>query len=96
MLDLECGKLRAMQYHTSGEWLTSNGYPAELAKCVHLPRAADVSDSAQHQEQPWIILHELAHAYHDQVIGFEEVKIKQAYEAYKTSGRGDATLAVQR
>ncbi len=92
VLDLECGKLGSMQYHPSAGWLTSNGYPAELAKCVHLPRAADVATRRNINEQPWVILHELAHAYHDQVLGFEEPKIKQAFDAYKKSGRGDATL----
>ncbi len=92
VLDLECGKLGSMQYHPSAGWLTGNGFPAELAKCVHLPRAADVATRRNINEQPWVILHELAHAYHDQVLGFEEPKIKQAYEAYKKSGHGDATL----
>ena len=39
-----------------------------------------------------MILHELAHAYHDQVLGFDEPRIKEAYEKYKKSGRGDETL----
>ena len=39
-----------------------------------------------------MILHELAHAYHDQVLGFEEPRIKAAYEKYKKSGHGDKTL----
>lgn len=92
VLDLECGKLGSMQYHPSADWLTSNGYPADLEKCVHLPRAADVATRRNINEQPWVILHELAHAYHDQVLGFEEPKIMDAYKAYKASGHGDATL----
>jgi len=44
------------------------------------------------REQPWVILHELAHEYHDQYLGFENPKIKEAYERYKKSGHGDATL----
>ena len=43
-------------------------------------------------EQPWVILHELAHAYHDQVLDFEEPRIKEAYEKYKKSGHGDKAL----
>jgi tRNA U38,U39,U40 pseudouridine synthase TruA len=39
-----------------------------------------------------VILHELAHAYHDQVLGFDEPRILAAWEAFKTDGRGDATL----
>ena len=41
VLDLNCGKLGSMQYHPSAGWLKANGYEADLAQCVHLPRAAD-------------------------------------------------------
>jgi len=92
VLDLNHGKLRAMQYHPSAGWLKANGYSPELAKCVHLPRAADVATPRNIREQPWVILHELAHAYHDQVLGFEEPRILEAYQKYTKSGRGDKTL----
>ncbi len=92
VLDLTCGNLRAMQYHPDAGWLKANGYPRELAKCVHLPRAADVPTRRNINEQPWVILHELAHAYHDQRLGFDEPRIIAAYESYKNNGNGDATL----
>jgi hypothetical protein len=92
VLDLSCGRLGAMQYHPSAGWLKANGYPAELARCVHLPRAADVVTRRNVREQPWVILHELAHAYHDQVLGFEEPRIVEAYKRFKESGRGEAVL----
>jgi hypothetical protein len=92
VLDLTHGKLGPMQYHPSAGWLKENGYSTELAKCVHLPRAADVATRRNIREQPWVILHELAHAYHDQVLGFDEPRIKEAYEKFKKSGRGDKTL----
>ena len=92
VLDLNHGKLVPMQYHPSARWLKDNGYAEDLAKCVHLPRAADVATKRNINEQPWAVLHELAHAYHDQVLGFEEPGVRKAYERYKTSGRGDKTL----
>lgn len=92
VLDLTHGKLRPMQYHPSAGWLRANGYSTELAKCVHIPRAADLPTKRNINEQPWVILHELAHAYHDQVLGFDEPRIKEAYERYKKSGRGEKTL----
>jgi len=92
VLDLTHGKLGAMQYHPSSSWLKANGYSPELAKCVHIPRAADLPTKRNINEQPWVILHELAHAYHDQVLGFEEPRIKEAYQKYKKSGRGDKAL----
>lgn len=92
VLDLSHGKLRSMQYHPSAGWLKANGYSTNLEKCVHLPRAADLPTRRNIREQPWVILHELAHAYHDQVLGFDEPRIKEAYEKYKKSGRGDRAL----
>ena len=81
-----------MQYHPSAGWLKGNGYSPDLAKCVHIPRAADLPTRRCINEQPWVILHELAHAYHDQVLGFDEPRVREAYEKYKASGRGDASL----
>lgn len=92
VLDLTHGNLGPMQYHPSAGWLKDNGYSPELAKCVHLPRAADVATKRNINEQPWVILHELTHAYHDQFLGFEEPRIKEAYEKYKKCGHGDKAL----
>ena len=92
VLDLTHGKLSSMQYHPGAGWLTSNGYSADLVKCVHLPRIDDLVTKRNTNEQPWVILHELAHAYHDQFLGFDEPRIKDAYENYKKSGKGDMTL----
>jgi len=92
VLDLSHGKLRSMQYHPSAGWLQANGYARDLEKCVHIPEAAALPTSRSINEQPWVILHELAHAYHDQVLGFEEPRIREAYERFKDSGRGEAAL----
>src|SRR6266850_1104756 len=41
-IDVSHGKLRPAQYHPSAGWLKGNGSPA-LARCVHIPVAADFS-----------------------------------------------------
>ncbi len=92
ILDLSHGKLGSMQYHPSADWLKGNGYSTDLAKCVHIPEVADLVTSRNINEQPWVVLHELAHAYHDQVLGFEEPRILKAYENFKKSGRGEKAL----
>lgn len=92
VLDLNCGDLSSMQYHPSAGWLKAHGYPVELAKCVHLPRAADMATSRNIREQPWAVLHELAHAFHDQKLSFDEPRVLAAYEKFKSSGHGDAVL----
>jgi len=92
VIDLSHGKLGPMQYHPSAGWLKANGYSPDLEKCVHIPRAADLPTRRSIREQPWVILHELAHAYHDQVLTFEDPRVIEVFENYKKSGRGEKTL----
>ena len=92
VLDLNYADLGPMQYHPSAAWLKGKGYGTDLARCVHLPRAKDLPTRRNINEQPWVILHELAHAYHDQVLGFDEPRVREAYDAYKKSGNGEKTL----
>ena len=92
VLDLSNGTLTSMQYHPGAAWLKANGHAVDLVRCVHIPIAADLPTKRSTNEQPWVILHELSHAYHDQVLGFDEPRIVAAYEKYKKSGRGDKVL----
>ena len=92
VLDLTHGELRSMQYHPSVRWLESNGYARDLARCVHIPDARSFVRSRQVNEQPWAVLHELAHAYHDQELGFNDPRVMDAFRRFKKSGHGDATL----
>ena len=94
VLDLSHGKLRPMQYHPEADWLVENGYAADLAHCVHIPVATALLEPRQINVQPWCLLHELAHAYHDQVIGFDEARIRDTYARYKASGHGDSALLI--
>ena len=92
VLDLSHGKLRSMQYHPDAGWLRENGDATNLVKCVHIPEAADLATPRNITEQPWVVLHELAHAYHHQVLDFEEPRVIKAYDDFKRSGRGDRAL----
>ena len=92
VLDKSCGDLRIMQYHPSADWLESHGYPRSLEKCVHIPEAADLATRRTVAEQPWVVLHELAHAYHDQVLGFDEPRIRAAWKAFEADQRPHRTL----
>lgn len=93
-LDQSHGKLRPAQYHPSKGWLKANGFSEELARCVHIPIAADFSSVGHQRVQPWSVLHELAHAYHDQVLGFDHAEIRAAFERFKTSGKYKSTLHI--
>ena len=94
VLDFSHGDLRAMQYHPSVDWLQQHGYAPDLAKCVHIPVATDYTSPRHRHEQPWCLLHELSHAFHDQVLGFDEPRVLAAWQNFKTSDRGDNVLHI--
>jgi hypothetical protein len=85
--------LKAKQYHPSRQWLVANGHDPRLTKKVHIPQARDLLSREQMLKHPAVILHELAHAYHDQVLGFDHPEIKAAHENAKASGAYDSVLA---
>jgi dipeptidyl-peptidase-4 len=85
--------LKAKQYHPSRQWLVANGHDPRLTKKVHIPQARDLLSREQMLKHPAVILHELAHAYHEQVLGFDYAEIKVAYEKAKASGTYDSVLA---
>lgn len=86
VVDLDHGKLTSMQYHPGAEWLRDHGYDAKLVKAVHIPSVQRFLDPRHQRIQPWCVMHELAHAYHDQVYGFDDAEIRLVYEAAKESG----------
>ena len=85
-LELHNERLGAMQYHPSVSWLRANRHDPALAKHVHIPRARALIDRGMWAKHPYVILHELAHAYHDQVLSFDNKDIIGAYEAAKKEG----------
>ena len=79
-------KLGNMQYHPSRSWLEKNGHDPNLTKHVHVPRAKQLLSRSQWAKHPYVILHELAHAYHDQIIGFDQPQVLSAFQAVKAAG----------
>lgn len=85
-------ELGNMQYHPGLDWLEEHGYDPRLVKKVHIPQAAELLSREQMLKHPAVILHELAHAYHDQVLGFDEASIVAAYDDAMKKGIYDKTL----
>jgi hypothetical protein len=84
------GKKSVAQYHPNRGWLEKNGYNPEKAKAVDLgPPETLVQET---RRQPFLVLHELSHAYHDRVLGFGHEAIRAAYEEAVRNGRYDSVL----
>ena len=84
--------LGAMQYHPSRGWLEEHGHDPRLTRKVHVPRAEALISRRQLVKHPMVILHELAHAYHDQLLSFDHPRIIEAYDAADESGRYEEIL----
>ncbi len=93
-LDLNNGKLQNMQYHPSAKWLKENGYDTRMEKSVHIPSAAFFTGLRHHRIQPWCVLHELAHSYHDRLLNFENPQIKSLWEKWRQKPEYQETLYV--
>ncbi len=91
-LDLDYGDLHVMQYHPNAGWLKGHGYSEALAKCVHIPEAEAFLSPYENHRMPWVVLHELAHGFHDQVIGFEEPRVTAAWKKFCDSGKYKSVL----
>lgn len=72
-------------YHPSADWLRKHGFLEQKEKCVEISNAQTFLDWSR--DQPAMILHELAHAYHDQVLGYDDAAINAAYQRAKESGK---------
>ena len=92
-VELENPGLSNMQYHPSRGWLSKNGHDPMLEKHVHIPRAKDLYARHMWAKHPYVVLHELAHSYHDSVLGFENRKIRNVYEQAKAEGIYDKVLS---
>jgi hypothetical protein len=71
-------------YHPSPDWLEEHGFERVKGKAIEICRADNFVNWSH--DQPAMLLHELAHAFHDQVLDFEEPRIKAAWERAKESG----------
>lgn len=68
-----------MCYHPSAGWLKAHGMNPEKEKAVEVANARNFL--AWNRDQPWMVLHELAHAYHDRVLGWDHAEVRACYEA---------------
>ena len=91
-LDRDYGDLRHMQYHPSAGWLKEHGYSEQLARCAHIPDAEEFLSPYENHRMPWVVLHELAHGFHDQTIGFDDTRVTAAWKKFCDSGKYKSVL----
>ena len=81
----------AAQYHPGRDWLIENNYNPAKTKCV------DVGDITRYTKNlpgraTMVMLHEMIHAWHDQVLGFDDERIIKAFEKSRDSGVYDEVV----
>jgi hypothetical protein len=72
------------EFHPDAGWLRDNGRDPAMAQAIEF---TDISNfPAECERMPNFTLHELAHAYHFRVLGFDDPAIREAYERAKAAG----------
>jgi hypothetical protein len=81
-----------MVYHPGAGWLKGHGMNPDKAKCVEIANAGKFL--AWTFDQPWMVLHELSHGYHDQFLkeGFGNQEVKAAFEKAMKTGHYNSVL----
>lgn len=79
-----------MCYHESKEWLRANGVNPDKTGGVELANPENFLTWTK--DQPWMVLHELAHGYHLRFLGENHSGIKDCYETAKAGGKYDSVL----
>jgi hypothetical protein len=69
-------------YHPNVGWLKENGFNPNKVDSVDISNAQHFVEWTEHQ--PWMVLHELAHGYHDQVLGHDHAGIRKAFDLAKS------------
>ncbi len=73
------------EYHPNANWLREHGRDPAMAKGVEFTNVRIFESETK--RMPVFALHELAHAYHDRVLGNNHAGIKAAYEEAKASAK---------
>lgn len=71
-------RVKAGCYHPSRRWLADHGHEPAKAKSIEIGNAGNFVNWSN--VQPAMMMHELAHAYHHQVLGYDDPDIKAAYK----------------
>ena len=68
----------AAEFHVAASWLKANGYNPDKLRSVEINNTRNFVAWSR-KTQPWMVLHELAHAYHFTVLGDKHAPLQAAY-----------------
>jgi hypothetical protein len=78
-IEWQAKKNGAAEFHVSKGWLKDNGYNPEKVGCVEINNLKNFVEWSK-KTQPWMMLHELAHAYHFLTLGEKYAPLEAAYK----------------
>lgn len=78
-VEWEAKKNGAAEFHVSARWLKDNGYNPDKVHGVEINNLKNFVNWSK-KTQPWMVLHELAHAYHFSVLGDRYEPLQAAYK----------------
>jgi len=81
--------LGGAHYHPEADWLEERGYDPAMTKAVQLTHAEGLIREASGPHSTSVLLHELAHAYHDRELGFDHPEIMAGYRKFCDSRKFD-------
>jgi hypothetical protein len=85
-------QFKCMCYHESRDWLSTHGVNPDKTGAVELANPETFLQWTR--EQPWMVLHELAHGYHQRYLGRDHAGIRKRYENAKAGGKYDSVLRI--
>ena len=77
-------------YHFSKRWMAQNGFNPIKVNSIEICNASRFLRWTH--AQPWIVMHEMAHAYHHRFLGRNDARIKRAHRRALESKRYDSVL----
>ncbi|HSU54833.1 MAG TPA: hypothetical protein VLT36_12295 [Candidatus Dormibacteraeota bacterium] len=88
-VELNDPQFPCMCYHESIDWLREHAVNPEKTGGVELANAKTFLQWTH--DQPWMVMHELAHGYHQQVL-HNDARIRTCYQQAKSKGLYDSIL----
>lgn len=83
----------ASVFHPNADWLRANDYNPDKLGNIEISNTEKFLDDSS-EDQPWLLLHELAHAYHFHLLGYDHPGIQKVFEDARDGGTYDSVCHV--